>query len=76
MEVKCTGIENGHAEAERIPADPGDRRLEENLERETESEPETLNTEHSGLAPQGDLGTVPRPDFSEERTISVALAKP
>ena len=37
MEVKCTGIENGHAEAERIPADPGDRRLEENLERETES---------------------------------------
>lgn len=74
MEVKCTGIENGHAEAERIPADPGDRRLEENLERE--SDPETLNTEHSGLAPQGDLGTVPRPDFSEERTISVALAKP
>ena len=74
MEVKCTGIENGHAEAERIPADPGDRRLEENLERE--SDPETLNTEQSELAPQGDLGTVPRPDFSEERTISVALAKP
>ena len=74
MEVKCTGIENGHAEAERILADPGDRRLEENLERD--SDPETLNTEHSELAPQGDLGTVPRPDFSEERTISVALAKP
>lgn len=38
------GIGNGHAEAERISADPGDRCLEENLERETESEPETLNT--------------------------------
>lgn len=47
--------------------------FEENLERETESEPETLNTEHSELAPQGDLGTVPRPDFSEERILSLWL---
>ena len=39
MEVKCMGIGNGHAEAERISADPGDRHLEENPERETESEP-------------------------------------
>lgn len=44
LEVECMGTGSGRAEAEKISADPGDRWLEENLERETEPEPETLNT--------------------------------
>lgn len=44
LEVECTGTGNGRAEAEKISADLGDRWLEENPERETEPEPETLNT--------------------------------
>lgn len=44
LEVECSGTGNGRAEAEKISADPGDRWLEENLERETEPAPETLNT--------------------------------